>query len=80
MTLDKIKTLNVEQTIHWLEKTNTSILNCKGQRDMTNNFRLAELVRRYDDLKERAKILACWTDFCNKHGWDVEHNGFDCAG
>ena len=75
----KAETLTVEKVKHWLTKTSNSISNCKGSTDLSENYRKSELCSRYNELKDRAEELGCWGDYCDKYGWDRNHDGFDCA-
>jgi hypothetical protein len=47
-------------------------------RDVGANYRASELITRYDDLRDRAKELNIWEQYCTEKGFSVEHNGFDC--
>jgi hypothetical protein len=75
------ETLTAERVIHWLNKTSRSISNeaQRGTTDMENHGKLAHLCSRYNELKDRAKILGIWDSFCDANGWAIGHDGFDCA-
>lgn len=71
---DEVKTLKASllilRTKRIAEKINAFSRQCQGQ---------LQLIDQYNENKEKLTSLNLWVFYCEKHGFDTSHDGFDCA-